>query len=67
MSWKTYAEELPRAGFTAPALGLYAREHDPFLYFADIADSRSRRAHVVPFARTFALILIAGGCRASPL
>jgi hypothetical protein len=47
-SWKTYAEGLPRAGFTGSAFGLYAKKHDPFLYFADIADNLRRRTDVVP-------------------
>jgi hypothetical protein len=51
LSWKTYAEGLPRAGFTGPAFGLYAKKHDPFLYFADIADNLRRRAHVVPLTQ----------------
>jgi phosphatidylinositol-3-phosphatase len=51
LTWKTYAEGLPRAGFAGPSFGLYAKKHDPFLYFADIAANPVRRAHVVPFAR----------------
>ena len=37
-SWKTYAED-------------YAKKHDPFLYFRDVAGSRARRDRVVPFTR----------------
>ena len=48
LSWKTYAEGLPRPGFTGATAGLYAKKHDPFLYFADIAENRSRRERVVP-------------------
>jgi hypothetical protein len=48
MSWKTYAEGLPAPGFTGPEAGLYAKKHDPFLYFTDIANNPSRRANVVP-------------------
>lgn len=50
-NWKTYAEGLPRPGFTGAASGLYAKKHDPFLYFADIADSPRRRANVVPLTQ----------------
>ena len=48
-TWKTYAEGLPRPGFTGAVAGRYAKKHDPFLYFRDIAGSASRRQNVVPF------------------
>ncbi len=48
-SWKTYAEDLPHPGFTGASAGRYAKKHDPFLYFRDVADSPVRRRHVVPF------------------
>jgi phospholipase C len=51
MTWKTYAEGLPAPGFTGAAAGLYAKKHDPFLYFSDVADRPARRARVVPFAQ----------------
>ena len=48
-SWKTYAEGLPRAGFTGALAGSYAKKHDPFLYFRDVVTRPARRARVVPF------------------
>jgi phosphatidylinositol-3-phosphatase len=48
LSWKTYAEDLPSPGFAGAEAGLYAKKHNPFLYFADIAQNRSRRERVVP-------------------
>jgi len=48
-TWKTYAEDLPSPGYTGPFAGDYAKKHDPFLYFRDIANSPRRRADVVPF------------------
>jgi acid phosphatase len=48
-TWKTYAEGLPSPGFTGAGAGLYAKKHDPFLYFAGVAASRAERDHVVPF------------------
>jgi hypothetical protein len=48
-TWKTYAEDLPYPGFTGGSNDRYAKKHDPFLYFRDIADSRARRERVVPF------------------
>ena len=50
-TWKTYAEDLPSAGYTGAFAGRYAKKHDPFLYFRDIARSRRRRDQVVPFPR----------------
>jgi acid phosphatase len=49
-TWKTYAEDLPYPGFTGGSAGRYAKKHDPFLYFKDIASSGRRRS-VVPFTR----------------
>jgi len=48
-TWKTYAEGLPYPGFTGGFDGRYAKKHDPFLYFRDVAGSRARRRRVVPF------------------
>jgi phosphatidylinositol-3-phosphatase len=50
-TWKTYAEDLPKPGFTGGSAGRYAKKHDPFLYFRDIASSPGRRRRVVPFPR----------------
>jgi phosphatidylinositol-3-phosphatase len=47
-TWKTYAEGLPYPGFTGGSDGRYAKKHDPFLYFEDVAASAARRRHVVP-------------------
>jgi hypothetical protein len=50
-TWKTYAEDLPQPGFSGGSAGRYAKKHDPFLYFRDVADSSARRDRVVPFTR----------------
>jgi hypothetical protein len=50
-TWKTYGEDLPYPGFTGASAGRYAKKHDPFLYFADIAANPRRRAHVVPLTQ----------------
>jgi phosphatidylinositol-3-phosphatase len=50
-SWKTYAEDLPYAGFTGGSSGRYAKKHDPFLYFRNVAGSPVRRRRVVPFTQ----------------
>jgi phospholipase C len=51
LSWKVYAEDLPRAGFTGSSSGGYAKKHDPFVYFRDVLESERRLGRVVPFAR----------------
>jgi hypothetical protein len=50
-TWKTYAEDLPAPGWLAPYFAGYAKKHDPFLYFRDVVDSRTRRNRVVPLTR----------------
>jgi phospholipase C len=50
-TWKTYAEGLPTPGFLGPYSGRYAKKHNPFAYFRDVADDPARRARLVPFSR----------------
>ena len=47
-TWKTYAEGLPRAGYTGASVGRYAKKHDPFLYFREVLARPAWRARVVP-------------------
>ena len=47
-SWKTYAEGLPRAGFTGAWADRYAKKHNPFLYFADVVERPDRLRRIVP-------------------
>lgn len=47
-TWKTYAEGLPAPGFLGPWKGRYAKKHDPFAYFTDVAQSKERRSRIVP-------------------
>jgi hypothetical protein len=49
-SWKTYAEGLPRPGFTGASAGRYAKKHDPFLYFREVVTRPAWRSRVVPLA-----------------
>ena len=58
-TWKTYAEGLPAPGFLGAFKGRYAKKHDPFAYFRDIAEDPVRRARLVPLTR-LALDLRAG-------
>jgi phospholipase C len=47
-TWKTYAEGLPRPGWTGPGLRRYAKKHVPFLYFRRVLSSQARLRRVVP-------------------
>jgi hypothetical protein len=48
-TWKTYAEGLPRPGFTGASAGRYAKKHDPFTYFDDVRRDPARLARIVPY------------------
>lgn len=49
-TWKTYAEGLPRIGFTGASSGRYAKKHNPFVYFRrNLTPARLKR--VVPLSR----------------
>jgi acid phosphatase len=50
-TWKTYAEGLPSPGFLGPFKGGYAKKHNPFAYFRDIAIDPARRARLVPLSQ----------------
>lgn len=50
-TWKTYAEGLPRAGFTGAEAGRYAKKHDPLVYFDDVTGDPRRLARIVPLHR----------------
>jgi phosphatidylinositol-3-phosphatase len=50
-TWKTYAEELPAPGFLGAFAGRYAKKHNPFAYFRDVATDPARRARLVPLTR----------------
>jgi hypothetical protein len=51
VSWKAYMEDLPRPCFTDPGAGEYAKKHDPFLYYADVAGNPARCKNVVPLSQ----------------
>jgi phospholipase C len=50
-SWKTYAEGLPRPGWTGCCTGRYAKKHVPFLYFRNVVTRPARVRRVVPLGR----------------
>jgi phosphatidylinositol-3-phosphatase len=51
LTWKTYAEGLPRPGWTGPYSGRYAKKHVPFLYFRRVLASPARLKRVVPLTQ----------------
>ena len=48
ISWKAYMQDMPYPCFTGASYGLYAKKHDPFLYYDDIRSNPRRCSHVVP-------------------
>ncbi|HWF72571.1 MAG TPA: alkaline phosphatase family protein [Solirubrobacteraceae bacterium] len=50
VSWKAYMEGLPRACFTGAGAGEYAKKHDPFIYYTDVAGQPSRCRRIVPLS-----------------
>jgi phosphatidylinositol-3-phosphatase len=51
ISWKAYLEDYPGGCFTGPGSGGYAKKHDPFIYYDDIAQDRTRCGKLVGFAQ----------------
>jgi phosphatidylinositol-3-phosphatase len=48
-TWRAYMESMPSPCYAGAGVnGGYARKHDPFLYFPQIADNPARCANVVP-------------------
>jgi phosphatidylinositol-3-phosphatase len=51
LTWKTYAEGLPRPGWTGAHAGRYAKKHVPFLYFRNVLAKPAWLRNVVPLSR----------------
>jgi hypothetical protein len=53
LSWKAYVEDLPRPCFdgASAAGGLYAKKHNPFMYYEDVASNPARCRNIVPLTR----------------
>jgi phosphatidylinositol-3-phosphatase len=49
-TWKAYAQNLPSAGYTGCGVYPYAKKHNPFAYFSDVANS-SEKYNLVPFTQ----------------
>src|SRR6266568_3774691 len=50
-TWKSYAEDLPYAGYTGGNTGNYAVRNNPFAYFADVQNSSTQKMNLVPFSQ----------------
>ena len=61
LSWKAYLEDVPRPCFTGSGAAGYAKKHNPFIYYDDIASSRARCGRLVGFGA------LAGDLRAGRL
>ncbi len=49
ISWKAYLEDAPSPCYLGAEHGGYAKKHNPFAYYADVADSPRRCSHLVGF------------------
>ncbi len=54
ISWTAYLEGLPHSCYAGYDVARYAKRHDPFAYYDDIAGRPARCAHRVPFAQLHA-------------
>ena len=50
LSWKAYMEGLPRPCFRGAQAGSYVKRHNPFMYYANVANDAARCRHVVPLS-----------------
>jgi phospholipase C/PKD repeat protein len=48
-TWKSYAESLPRVGYTSPDVSGYVKHHNPAAYVEDVIKSSSQLQNIVPF------------------
>ena len=50
-SWRVYAESLPSEGALGSGKPPYARWHNPFVYFSDVANDPAQWGNIVPFSQ----------------
>jgi phosphatidylinositol-3-phosphatase len=50
-TWKSYAEGIPRVGYTGPDVGKYARRHNTLALVADVASDSAQVKNLVPFSQ----------------
>jgi hypothetical protein len=49
LSWKGYMEDMPTPCYRRKGTAGYAKKHNPFIYYDDIANNPSRCAKLVPY------------------
>ncbi len=49
ISWDAYLQDVPGACYQGATAGEYAKRHNPFIYYDDIASNRSLCSHLVGF------------------
>jgi len=52
ITWKAYMEGAPSACYTGKNVNNYAKSHNPFIAFADVAKNPAQCANVVPYTQT---------------
>jgi len=50
-TWKSYAESIPRVGYTGPDVGQYARRHNTLALVSDVASDSTQVKRLVPFSQ----------------
>ena len=48
ISWKVYADSLPRVGFMGASSGNYVKRHNPALWYSDVANDPQQQQNIVP-------------------
>jgi phosphatidylinositol-3-phosphatase len=48
ISWGAYMQDMPQPCYQGASAGGYAKKHDPFMYFRQVAGNRTRCGKVVP-------------------
>lgn len=51
MTWKSYQESIPYAGYMGSGSGLYVKRHNPAAYYSDVISSKAEQLKMVPFAQ----------------
>jgi hypothetical protein len=51
ISWKAYMQDMPRPCFTGASAGGYAKKHNPFAYYDDVAANPKRCQNIVGLDR----------------
>lgn len=59
VSWKVYADSMPRQGYMGPDTGAYVDRHNPAKWYSDVINSPQLQQNMVPFTQ-FAVDLAAG-------